>query len=268
MINLSTASLEELRVLIVDTWDYPTFRANQVYDWIRHRGVTDAQDMTNLPLALREQLKNVCRPHALELVDEWVKDGTVQRTYRCGGVVDRQMIIESVLMGPYQDGRYTACISSQAEYAQLDFVRQLTADEIVEQVARFQSLLQLQSKQQHGSNQLSSDDRFEEEKEQERRPRKRPVSTTTATVTSVTSIPRLSNVVFMGMGEPLANYKNVKFAIRRITSELGIGARKITIRTVGIPLMIRHSNSPCRYKMVPTTRNVPNCYWPMAGTVA
>ena len=45
---------------------------------------------------------------------------------------------------------------------------------------------------------------------------------------------RLSNIVFMGMGEPLANYRNVKKAVARIHDEVGIGHRKITISTVGI----------------------------------
>ncbi len=50
---------------------------------------------------------------------------------------------------------------------------------------------------------------------------------------------RLSNVVFMGMGEPLANYANVLAAVRRINSELGIGMRHITLSTVGLVPQIR-----------------------------
>jgi adenine C2-methylase RlmN of 23S rRNA A2503 and tRNA A37 len=50
---------------------------------------------------------------------------------------------------------------------------------------------------------------------------------------------RLSNVVMMGMGEPLANYDNVMEAIRRMHNELGIGARHITISTVGLAPRIR-----------------------------
>jgi 23S rRNA (adenine2503-C2)-methyltransferase len=50
---------------------------------------------------------------------------------------------------------------------------------------------------------------------------------------------RLSNIVLMGMGEPLANYDNVLEAVRRCNSELGIGARHITISTVGLAPRIR-----------------------------
>lgn len=74
---------------------------------------------------------------------------------------------------------------------QMGFARQLTPDEIFEQVARFSSELKAENK-------------------------------------------RLSNVVMMGMGEPLANYRNVIEAIKRMNTDLGIGARKITVSTVGI----------------------------------
>ena len=106
---------------------------------------------------------------------------------------------------PYEDGRNTACISSQAGCAmgcvfcatgQMGFARQLTPDEIFEQVARFAA-------------ELSKEDK------------------------------RLSNIVMMGMGEPLANYRNVMEAIKRMNSELGIGARKITVSTVGVVPNIR-----------------------------
>lgn len=73
----------------------------------------------------------------------------------------------------------------------MGFARQLTPDEIFEQVARFSSELKAENK-------------------------------------------RLSNVVMMGMGEPLANYRNVIEAIKRMNTDLGIGARKITVSTVGI----------------------------------
>jgi adenine C2-methylase RlmN of 23S rRNA A2503 and tRNA A37 len=79
---------------------------------------------------------------------------------------------------------------------QMGFARQLTAEEIFEQVARFASELKADGE-------------------------------------------RLSNVVMMGMGEPLANYNNVIAAIRRMNEDLGIGARKITVSTVGVVPNIR-----------------------------
>ena len=159
-------------------------------------GVTDIDDMDSIPKKLRSILNQHASIGSLQLeIEAESKDGTRKRAYR---LWDGQLI-ESVLM-PYDDGRNTACISSQAGCAmgcvfcatgQMGFARQLTQDEIFEQVARFAA-------------ELKKDDK------------------------------RLSNVVMMGMGEPLANYRNVMAAIRRMNTELGIGARKITVSTVGV----------------------------------
>jgi len=206
LLNLHTITLDELQELVV-SWGYPKFRGKQIYGWIRDKGVTNPNDMANLPKALRETLTEFTARSdgdagggALQLAFEAIsKDGTRKRAYE---LRDGQLI-ESVLMGPYEDGRYTACISSQAGCAmgcvfcatgQMGFARQLSSDEIFEQVSRFASELK-----------------------REQDPSK-----------------RLSNIVFMGMGEPLANYRNVVDAVNRINSELGIGARKITVSTVGV----------------------------------
>ena len=198
--NLLTISLPELEEL-VSAWGYPKYRAGQIQGWVREKGVVDFEGMKNLPKALRETLKEHVQFGALHLeVQLESKDGTVKRAYK---LWDGQLI-ESVLM-PYEDGRNTACISSQAGCAmacefcatgQMGFARQLTPDEIFEQVARFHAELKGQGE-------------------------------------------RLSNIVFMGMGEPLGNYRNVMAAIHRINDELGIGARKITVSTVGVVPNIR-----------------------------
>jgi 23S rRNA (adenine2503-C2)-methyltransferase len=199
ILNLLTIEKEELEHHI-QAWGYPKYRADQVWKWVR-TGVTSVEDMGNLPKKLRLDLEKYTKKGSLELDTEEVsKDGTRKRAYR---LHDGQLI-ESVLM-PYRDGRYTACISSQAGCAmgcvfcatgQMGFARQLTPDEILEQVARFDSELAANGE-------------------------------------------RLSNIVFMGMGEPMANYRNVKTAINRITQDLGIGARKITVSTVGVVPNIR-----------------------------
>lgn len=226
LLNLHTITQDELQELVV-SWGYPKFRGKQIYDWIRNKGVTNPKDMNNLPKALRQtmvQFTSRSGGHdnedelldadagggALQLAVEAVsKDGTRKRAYQ---LRDGQLI-ESVLMGPYEDGRYTACISSQAGCAmgcvfcatgQMGFARQLSSDEIFEQVSRFASELKRQKD-----------------------PSK-----------------RLSNIVFMGMGEPLANYRNVVGAINRINSELGIGARKITVSTVGVVPSIQKLFAP------------------------
>ena len=173
LLNLSSVTKEDLTTIIT-SWGHPKFRANQVWQWIREKGVTDVNDMSNLPKTLRAQLKEFSRPSALQVsLEQKSKDGTIKRAYTCQ---DGQLI-ESVLM-PYEDGRYTACISSQAGCAQgcgfcatgqMGFARQLTSDEIFEQVARFAAELQ--------------------QKEDDDKPKTHGRST------------RLSNIVFMGMGK-------------------------------------------------------------------
>ena len=200
--NFYAMSEVDLRTLLAE-WSQPKFRVKQIREWVYDKGVVDVDEMKNLPKDLREKLKGVFRFGSLEQVFEQVsKDGTRKRAYELG---DGQLI-ESVLM-PYDDGRRTACISSQAGCAmgcvfcatgQMGFSRQLSSDEIFEQAQRF-------------SSELRTGDEAS----------------------------RLSNIVMMGMGEPMANYDNVMTAIRRMNTELGIAARRITISTVGLAPRIR-----------------------------
>jgi 23S rRNA (adenine2503-C2)-methyltransferase len=231
VLNLSTIQKHELETIIAGPdggWGYPRYRADQVWHWIRVRGVTNVAQMDNIPKALRQQLQEYTKPSSLQVMVEQVsqKDGTVKRLYKCES--DGQMI-ESVLMGPYDDGRYTACISSQAGCAQgcvfcatgqMGFRRQLSVDEILEQVARFAA--ELQQKRDKDNVVQPSNSRSSNSNNSNKQPP-----------------PRLSNIVFMGMGEPLSNYVNVRTAIQRIVNELGIGARRITVSTVGIVPRIR-----------------------------
>jgi len=202
-VNLQTIEKPELKTLLV-SWGEKAFRADQIMNWIRVNGAMDFDEMSNLPKGLLRKLKDNAVLGSLEVAEEQLsKDGTIKRLYR---LWDGQLI-ESVLM-PYENGRVTACISSQAGCAmgcvfcatgQMGFARQLTADEIFEQVARF-----------------ATDIKSGEDKSR-----------------------RLSNVVMMGMGEPLGNYRNLMAAIARMNGELGIGARKITVSTVGVVPNIR-----------------------------
>ena len=187
VLNLSTVTLAELEDLVLGL-QYPKYRAQQIHQYIRNQGVLDCDKMLTLPKALREQLKQFCTTSALQLVKEQVSrvDGTIKRVYQ----LHDGALIESVLMGPYQDGRYTACISSQVGCAQqcvfcatgqMGFSRQLTVAEIFEQVARFHAEL------------LSN----------EKKPPVSPAATTDVPPPQQQhgKTQRLSNVVFMGMGE-------------------------------------------------------------------
>ena len=180
----------------------PKFRVDQVHEWLWIRAAKDFDQMTNLPLSLRERMKNDFVINHIH-VDEMQRsaDGTIKNAVK---LFDGN-VVESVLIPT--EKRITACISSQVgcsldcafcATARLKRMRNLNADEIYDQVAAIKQ----QSEEFFG----------------------RP----------------LTNIVFMGMGEPLLNYNNVLEAIDKISSEkgLGIAPKRITLSTVGLPKMI------------------------------
>src|SRR5215207_9589144 len=204
MINLYSLTFDKLKELL-STWNEPGFRAKQVWDWLYNQRVSSFDSMSNLPKSLREHLEAEMQLGSLELVTELVsKDGTFKRLYK---LPDGQLI-ESVLM-PYEDDRRTACISTQAGCA-MGCVFCATG-----QMGFARHLTPTEIFEQAM--------RFARELEQEGE--------------------RLSNVVFMGMGEPFHNYDATLAAARRLMEDLGIGARHITISTVGlVPQIIRFAD--------------------------
>lgn len=182
----------------------PPFRADQVREWLYDHPVLATEEMTNLPASLRERLVADLWPFTVDV--EQTGDGgrTVKWLFRAHDGVG----IEAVLMG-YSD-RTTLCLSSQAGCAlactfcatgQYGFERNLDAGEIVAQVAYAKAFLAT-----HGLPGSPSE---------------------------------LTNVVFMGMGEPLANFDRVREALRRMIEVMNIGARSITVSTVGMVPGIR-----------------------------
>ncbi|CAM9588160.1 unnamed protein product [Ectocarpus sp. 6 AP-2014] len=210
-VNLLEMSNAEVEAFLVAMGE-PKFRAKQVLKWIFEGGAESFEDMANIPKTLRAKLAKLATVGALEVAARQVsKDGTKKLAYRLS---DGQ-IIESVLM-PYSDGRRTACISSQAGCAM--------------------GCVFCATGQMGFKRQLSAAEIFEQAYRFSQELQKRG--------------DRLSNVVFMGMGEPLANYKNVMEAVRRINTELGIGARHITISTVGlVPRILRLSQENIQVKL-------------------
>jgi 23S rRNA (adenine2503-C2)-methyltransferase len=184
----------ELDLLLADQ---PAFRARQVWDGL-HTRVLYPEEMTDLPVALRTKL-GTALPRSLRQVSRQSADDG-QTTKWLWALHDGAQI-ETVLMH-YPD-RVTVCVSTQAGCAmacqfcatgQAGFQRQLSAGEIVEQVA---------------------------EAIRAARPR------------------RLSNVVFMGMGEPLANYDRVWTSVTKLHGDMGLSARHLTLSTVGVVPGIR-----------------------------
>jgi 23S rRNA (adenine2503-C2)-methyltransferase len=190
--------------------DEPRYRTDQLTEWLYAHPVMSADDMTNLPKPMRDQIAQRHWPFSLD-VEQSADDGLTKKwLFRCTD----SSPIETVLMG--YPTRTTLCISSQVGCAmgctfcatgQFGFDRHLDAGEIVAQVAYANAYLA-------------------------RTPLPR-------------SPERVTNVVFMGMGEPLANYKNTIESIRRMTRLMGISARSITVSTVGfIPGMRQLTKDP------------------------
>ncbi len=192
------------RVSAVAELGLPAFRARQLAHQYYGRLIADPRQMTDLPAAVRDRIAEAMFPTLLTAVTEVTCDaGQTRKTLWRG--LDGAMV-ESVLMRYPQ--RNTVCISSQAgcgmacpfcATGQGGLTRNLSTAEILEQVRAAAATLR---------------DDFG------------PVSQ------------RLSNVVFMGMGEPLANYARVVAAVRRITEPpphgFGISARSVTVSTVGL----------------------------------
>ncbi len=200
MIDLYSLSLDELTDLL-GTWGEPRFRAKQVWDWVYDKRVTTFDTMRNLPSTLRERLATETRIGAMTLAAEQTsRDGTVKRLYR----LDDGQLIETVLM-EYDDDRRTACISTQAGCA-MGCVFCATG--------QMGFARHLTAAEIFGQAALFAGD-LEARGE------------------------RLSNVVLMGMGEPFHNYDASLAAIHMLMQRLGIGARHITVSTVGLVPQIR-----------------------------
>ena len=200
MINLYALSYAELVDLMSNLGERP-FRARQVWDWLYKRRISSIDAMANLPASAIDKLKAQTRMGSLNLAaSQQSRDGTEKRLYR----LDDGQLIESVLM-PYADNRQTACISSQAGCAM--------------------GCVFCATGQMGFGRQLSAAEIFEQAMIFARDLAARGQ--------------RLSNVVFMGMGEPFHNYEATLDAVGMLSERLGIGARHITISTVGLAPQIR-----------------------------
>ena len=206
-VNLYGLHDEEM-VRMLGEWGQPKFRAKQLKSWLYDApAVTHIDEMTNLPKALRAKLAEHTTLGEMSVAHQQESsDGTRKRLWQCHD----DALIESVLM-PYADNRRTACISSQVGCAM---------------GCTFCATGQMGFKRD-----LTETEIFEQAARFAAELREKDE--------------RLSNVVFMGMGEPFRNYDAVLGAARRIMTDLGIGARHITISTVGLVPQIRRFADEC-----------------------
>ncbi len=200
--NIKLLEKKEL-IKLFSELNEPKFRADQVYDWLWNKQVDTFEQMTNLPKSLRKKLQeHFVIPKTIYSETKQSADGTLKNAV----LLPDNLIVESVLIP--EKKRATACISSQVGCS-LDCTFCATA-----RLKRVRNL----------SAEEIVDQVVEAQKQS----------------LEVYGYP-LTNIVFMGMGEPLLNYENVTKAIRIITSEKGLNfsARRITLSTSGIPKMIK-----------------------------
>lgn len=188
-------------------WGQPSFRTTQLLDWIWKKKAASFEDMTNLPAALREQLTETHRLHALEhSTTEGSADTTRKFLFKLhdGRYVESVLIPANPALYGEKSDRRTLCVSSQVGCAYgckfcasglAGFSRNLDPAEIAGQVLTAERL----------------------------------------------SGERVDNLVFMGMGEPFANFDQLMAAIEIITSDWGLhlGARHLTISTSGLVPQIK-----------------------------
>ena len=199
-INLLDLTREGLRAFFNEMGEKP-FRAEQVMKWIYQHGVADFEQMTNLNKALRTKLQARCEIKAPEIaLQQKASDGTIKFALKLEGGQE----VETVWI-PNGD-RATLCVSSQVGCAlectfcstgQQGFNRNLKVSEIIGQVWRVATTI--------GLNNDTA---------------KRPIT----------------NVVMMGMGEPLLNVKNVVPAMELMMDDLafGLSKRRVTLSTSGV----------------------------------
>ncbi|MCC1483881.1 23S rRNA (adenine(2503)-C(2))-methyltransferase RlmN [Winogradskyella immobilis] len=200
--DIRALTKEQLRAFFVDHGD-KAFRGNQVYEWLWQKGAHSFEDMTNISLETRKMLQdNYVINHIRVDQMQRSEDGTIKNAVR----LHDDLIVESVLIPTAS--RTTACVSSQVGCS-LD--------------CKFCATARL--KRMRNLNPDEIYDQVVAIDNESRLYHNRP----------------LSNIVFMGMGEPLMNYNNVLKAIDKITSDEGLGMspKRIVVSTSGIPKMIR-----------------------------
>ena len=200
--DIRALSKEQLRDFFVTNGD-KAFRGNQVYEWLWSKGAHSFEDMTNVSKTTREMLENHFVINHIKVdTMQRSEDGTVKNAVR----LHDGLVVESVLIPT--NTRTTACVSSQVGCS-LDCNFCATA--------RLKRMRNLEPAEIY--DQVIAIDK--ESRLYYNHP--------------------LSNIVFMGMGEPLMNYNNVMKAIEMITSNEGLGMspKRITVSTSGIPKMIK-----------------------------
>ena len=200
--DIRSLTKEQLRDFFVKNGD-KAFRGNQVYEWLWNKSLHTFEDMTNISLETRTMLQENFVINHIEVDSmQRSKDGTIKNGIR----LHDGLIVESVLIPT--EKRTTACVSSQVGCS-LD--------------CRFCATSRLKRMRN-----LNPDEIYDQVVAIDKQ-------------SQLYHNHRLTNIVFMGMGEPLMNYNNVIKSIDKITSPEGLGmsSKRITVSTSGVPKIIK-----------------------------
>jgi 23S rRNA (adenine2503-C2)-methyltransferase len=244
-IFLTDLNIEEVNKLVTSLAE-PAYRARQLLAWVYQRLAVSIDEMTDLPQAFRQKLAQQVNLHTLTPIHEIrAKDGTVKILF---SLKDGKTVETALMKFPSTGGkhRYTVCLSTQVgcpigcpfcATGQQGFERNLTPGEIIDQVLYFARYLQDKTNGSEGE--------------------------------------RINNIVFMGMGEPLANYDALREAIEMLNSPGGfsLSARSMTISTaglipgierlgneklqVGLAISLHSGDNKLRDKLVPINKKYP-----------
>lgn len=216
-------------------WGQPAYRVDQVLDWIYRRRVASWDAMSNVPKALREQMRAELSFTALDLVRKQGSRDTTQKflwRLKDGAFVESVLIPANPALYGEQSDRHTLCVSTQVGCAYgcrfcasglEGWKRNLDASEIVDQVLAIERWNTASAQADaNGGAASAADSRL------------------------------VDNLVIMGMGEPLANYDNLIKALTILNAPWGggIGARKITVSTSGLAPKIRQlADEPFQFRL-------------------
>jgi 23S rRNA (adenine2503-C2)-methyltransferase len=251
-IFLTDLTIKEVTELVSSLGE-PVYRAKQLLAWVYQKLAVSLDEMTDLPQSFREKLAEQATLHTLTPAHEVKsKDGTVKVLFSLhdGKTVETALMKfvaqSSVSVKKTKPCRYTVCVSTQVgcpigcpfcATGQQGFERNLTPGEIIDQVLYFARYLQDKSNGREGE--------------------------------------RIDNIVFMGMGEPLANYDTLWQATEMLNSPDGFGlsARSMTISTaglipgiqrlseenlqVGLAISLHAADNQLRDKLVPVNKKYP-----------
>jgi 23S rRNA (adenine2503-C2)-methyltransferase len=252
MTSLSGLTLTEIEELLPDL---PRFRAGQIFKWIA-KGVNDFDEMTNLPLSLRDELKKSFCLYS-SAIDNVIEGGETKKYVFS---LKDESKIESVLLNDGKN-RLTACLSTQVgcpagcvfcKTGSLGFKRNLDCAEIIEQFLHLHCIAKSSHEEHKGTKSTKEEGKQTED-----------------------SGHVIDNIVVMGMGEPLLNLPNLRKTILLLNDKKGINfsLRRITISTCGIcdglydlaqngpyvrlALSLTTADENLRQKLMPITKSNP-----------